>query len=410
LTEAIVRFENVSKRFKLYRNRPRSFQELALNLLRLKGNGPREDFWALRDVSFEVRPGEMVGLIGPNGAGKSTVLKLISRIIEPTSGQIAVDGRVSALLELGAGFHPDLTGRENVFLNGAILGLSRRDIRRRFDDIVDFAGIGDFIDSPVKHYSSGMYMRLGFSIAVNVSPDILLIDEVLAVGDFAFRKKCLKKIGEIKRQGVTILFVSHDLRSVDNFCDRVLWMEHGSVKASGPANEVVDRYVTYTRSQMAAEAEQGKASFPRWGTGEIEITGVRFLNADGHETRVFATGQPLEGRISYRAPKRVERPIFGVAIYRSDGLHVAGPNVRTSGYDIECVEGEGELSFLIDPLPLLPGYYELSVSVHNRDDTHTYDHHNRAYIFQVERGRVKQTLGNFYLPIRWQLWQENTNP
>jgi lipopolysaccharide transport system ATP-binding protein len=412
LTAPAVHFDCVSKRFLLQREKPRSFQELALNLLRLKGNGPREEFWALRDVSFRVQSGEMLGIIGPNGAGKSTILKLISRIIEPTSGHIAVNGRVSALLELGTGFHPDLTGRENVFLNAAILGLSRRDIRHRFDDIVDFSGIGAFIDSPVKHYSSGMFMRLGFSIAVNVSPDILLIDEVLAVGDLVFRQRCLKKIGEIRRQGTTILFVSHDLKEVGNSCDRVLWMKEGQLAAKGSSDKVVNQYVAHTRSQMTADAvKRGQvgSSFPRWGTREIEITGVRFYDAQGQETHRFATGERLEARISYRASSRIKQPVFGVAIFSSDGLHIAGPNVKTSGYDIPYVEGEGELAFFIEPLPLLQGYYELSVSAHNYDDTHTYDHHNRAYIFEVEQGQVQQIRGRFCLPVHWQLRSGETS-
>ena len=394
----------------LHRDRPRSFQELTLNLLRLKGNGHKEEFWALRDVSFQVRPGEMLGIIGPNGAGKSTILKLVSRIIEPTSGQVTANGRISALLELGAGFHPDLTGRENVFLNAAILGLSRQIIRQRFDDIVDFAGIGDFIDSPVKHYSSGMYMRLGFSIAVNVSPDLLLIDEVLAVGDFSFQEKCLDKIAEIKRGGTTILFVSHDLRSVRNLCDRVIWMEGSQIGAVGSAAKVIDKYLAHTKSKMAANAKrrgQPEMDFRRWGTREIEITGLRFYNAQGQETHRFTTGERLEARISYQAHQRIEKPLFGLALYRSDGLHIAGPNIRTSGYDIPYVEGKGELSFYIESLPLLKGYYELTVAVHNYDGMRTYDHHDRAYLFEMERGQTQQTLGSFYLPIRWQLHPGN---
>ena len=405
MTELAIRFEDVSKRFLLHRDRPRSFQELALNLLRLKGNGPREEFWALRDVSFKVQPGEMLGIIGPNGAGKSTILKLIARIIEPTSGHITVNGRVSALLELGAGFHPDLTGRENVFLNAAILGLTRREVRRKFDDIVDFSGIGDFIDSPVKHYSSGMFMRLGFSIAVNVSPDVLLIDEILAVGDLVFKEKCLDKIVDIKRRGTTILFVSHDLRSVHNLCDRVVWIESSQVRAVGSPATIIDQYVTRTKSQMAAHAKkrgQPEISLRRWGTREIEITGVRFYNAQGQETHRFATGEQLEARIGYRAHARVEQPLFGIAIYRSDGLHIAGPNIKTSEYDIPYVEGEGEVSLFIDPLPLLKGYYELTAAVHDYDGVRTYDHHDRAYVFEVDRGTVQQTLGSFYIPIRWQ--------
>lgn len=403
---AAIRFDHVSKRFILRREQARSFQELALNLLSGRGNGRREEFWALRDVSFEIAPGETVGIIGPNGAGKSTMLKLISRIIEPTSGRIEAHGRVGALLELGAGFHPDLTGRENIYLNASILGLSRKEIRQRFDAIVEFAGLGAFIDSPVKHYSSGMYMRLGFSIAVHVSPDILLIDEVLAVGDLAFQGKCMDKIAEIKREGITILFVSHDLEAVRNLCDRVIWMEHSRVQSGGSPATIIDQYVTRTKSQMAANARkhgQPEISFPRLGTREIEITRVRLYNAQGQETHRFSTGERFEIRIDYRAHTCIERPLFGIAIYRSDGLHIAGPNIRTSEYDIPYVEGEGEISLYIESLPLLKGYYELTVSIHDYEGIRAYDHHDRAYVFEVERGQVKQTLGSFFIPCHWQL-------
>ncbi len=401
-----IRFDHVSKKFILRRERPRSFQELALNLLHGQGNGHKEEFWALRDVSFTIEKGEMVGIIGPNGAGKSTILKLISRIIEPTSGQITVNGRVSALLELGAGFHPDLTGRENVFLNGSIMGLSRQEIERRFHRIVDFADIGDFLDSPVRHYSSGMFMRLGFAIAVHVSPDILLVDEILTVGDFAFQEKCLTKIRELRRQGTTILFVSHDLTAVRNLCDRVMWLEKGMIQSEGTPDAIVDEYTSYTREQMMLEASvttRDRRAFSRWGTREIEIIDVRFYDAQGRESYRFATGERLEARITYQAHTRIDQPLFGVAIYRSDGLHIAGPNVRTSGYDIPFVEGPGELSLVIDPLPLLKGCYELTASVHDYEGIHTYDHHDRAYIFEVVQNQEKQTLGSFLLPAYWHL-------
>ena len=219
---SVIRFDSVSKEFILRHERSRSFQELFLNMLRLQRVGTREKFWVLRDVSFEVKPGEMVGIVGDNGAGKSTLLKLISHIIEPTSGHIEVNGRVSALLELGAGFHPDLTGRENIYLNGSILGFSRTEVDHIYDDILEFSELERFIDVPVKHYSSGMYMRLGFSIAIHVRPDILLVDEILAVGDQAFQLRCLDKINEMRRRGITIILVTHDLDTVREMVGRAL--------------------------------------------------------------------------------------------------------------------------------------------------------------------------------------------
>ena len=246
VTEAII-FDNVSKRFIIHHERNRSFQDVVVNLFRSKGT--REEFWALRNVSFVVRQGETVGIIGENGSGKSTTLKLISRIIEPTAGKVAINGTLSSLLELGAGFHPELNGRENVFLNGSLLGFSRREMRGKFDEIVAFSELERFIDVPVKHYSSGMYMRLAFGIAINVDPDILLIDEVLAVGDTAFQDKCLQKIRDFRRQGKTILFVSHALETVQNICDRAIWLDHGSIKAAGESKQVVSEYMRQTEER-----------------------------------------------------------------------------------------------------------------------------------------------------------------
>ncbi|MBL7184675.1 MAG: ABC transporter ATP-binding protein, partial [Anaerolineae bacterium] len=239
---ATVRFDNVSKRFTLRHERSRSFQEAALAFLRGQRNS-REELWALKDVSFAIERGKTLGLIGPNGSGKSTVLKLITRILEPTSGQVVVQGRVSALIELGAGFHPDLTGRENVYLNGSLLGFGRNEMKGKFDSIVEFSELEKFIDVPIKHYSSGMHMRLGFAVAIHVDPDILLIDEILAVGDQAFQNKCLGKIGELKSQGVTILFVSHDLEAVRNLCPSAIWLENGVIQESGTTDRVIDSYL-----------------------------------------------------------------------------------------------------------------------------------------------------------------------
>ena len=254
---AAIQFDNVSKRFTLRHERRRSFQEAALAFLRGRGNS-REELWALKDVSFAVERGKTLGIIGPNGSGKSTALKLITRILEPTSGQVDVQGRVSALIELGAGFHPDLTGRENVYLNGSLLGFSRREMEARFERIVEFSELEKFIDVPIKHYSSGMHMRLGFAVAIHVDPDVLLIDEILAVGDQAFQRRCLDKIGELKSQGVTILFVSHDLEAVQDLCDQAIWLEDGRIQAEGLAREVVDYYLmrVHEKERVALAAQQ----------------------------------------------------------------------------------------------------------------------------------------------------------
>ena len=380
---AAIQFDHVSKKFTLHHERARSFQELALGLVR-RNHRSREEFWALRDVSFVVAPGETVGVIGPNGAGKSTVLKLISRIIEPTSGRITVRGRIGALLELGAGFHPDLTGRENIYLNGSILGLSRADIRRRLDDIIGFAELERFIDVPVKHYSSGMYVRLGFSVAVHTDPEILLVDEVLAVGDQAFQRKCLERIDDLRRQGVTVLFVSHSADMVRSLCSRALWLHEGRLVADGAAEAVVRRYLEQTWGR--GEAPPAAGDERRWGTGKIRILRVRLLDGEGRERQQFRTGEPLAVEIQYRAEGRVERPVFGLAVHRSDGVHITGPNTQFAGLDVPAVEGEGTVTYTIPALPLLEGLYHISVSAHNWEDTEMYDYHDRLYSLRVLPG------------------------
>ncbi len=239
---AAVVLDKVSKRFILHHQKPRSFQEALVNLFHRR-NGTKEEFWALRDVSFEVLEGESLGIIGRNGSGKSTILKLITRILEPTAGRISVSGRVSALIELGAGFHPDLTGRENIYLNGSILGLSRKEMNRKFDEIVAFSELERFLDTPVRHYSSGMYARLGFSVAINVDPDILIIDEVLAVGDEAFQRKCLDKIEGFRRQGRTVILVTHDLSAVSRLCDRAIWLAEGRIVGEDAPSSVIPAYM-----------------------------------------------------------------------------------------------------------------------------------------------------------------------
>jgi lipopolysaccharide transport system ATP-binding protein len=388
--ETAIRFEGVSKRFSLHKERARSFQELLLSLVHGGGNGRREVFWALRDVSFEIAQGEMVGLIGPNGAGKSTALKLISRIIGPTSGRVGVNGRVGALLELGAGFHPDLTGRENVYLNGSILRLSRADIRRKLDEIVAFAELERFIDVPVKHYSSGMYMRLGFSVAVHTEPEILLVDEVLAVGDAAFQRKCLDRIDQLHRQGVTILFVSHNLEIVRSVCFRALWLDDGEVVAEGPTETVVARYLVHTWEAQEESLRSDDKNSRRWGSGEVQIAEVRLLNGDGCESRQFLTGESFTVEMRYRAESQVERPVFGLAIHRGDGTHVTGPNTKFVGCEITGINGEGVVRYEVSSMPLLEGTYFLSVAVHNWEDTRMFDYHDRGYSFRVLPSREER--------------------
>jgi ABC-type polysaccharide/polyol phosphate transport system ATPase subunit len=440
-----VMFDRVSKQFTLHHERPRSFQELFLNVLHLKGTPTKEKYWALRDVSFEVEQGEMLGIIGANGAGKSTLLKLMSRIIEPTSGEISVNGRVSALLELGSGFHPDLTGRENIYLNGSIIGFSRAEMDRIFDDIVAFSEMERFVDVPVKHYSSGMYMRLGFSVAIHVQPDILLVDEVLAVGDQAFQQQCLDRINEMKRDGVTILLVTHSLGNVREMCDRALWLDGGQIQDDGPVEQVLEKYMGQVRAadkealeraeairrrqqQVAAAAERSKAARPlgpgtpariaapgqkatanrlqarRWGTGEGEIARVQFLDGEGQEQRSFETGETFVVRIHFAAQERIERPQFGLALYHAGGFHISGPNTTFSGLEIDAIEGEGYIDYVIERLPLLEGTYLVSVSLGDYEGTHPYDYQHLAYTFRVRpNDAIQEKFGSFLIPSSWQM-------
>jgi ABC-type polysaccharide/polyol phosphate transport system ATPase subunit len=365
-----VRLEGVSKRFVLQHHKARSFQELVVNLAHRR-NGGREEFWALRDVSLSVAPGETLGIIGENGSGKSTLLKLISGILEPTAGRVRVEGKVSALIELGAGFHPDLTGRENIYLNGAILGLGRREMARRFEEIVAFSELERFIDTPVKHYSSGMYMRLGFAVAISVDPDILIVDEVLAVGDEAFQRKCLERIADLRRRGTTVIFVSHVLPLVEQLCDRAVWLERGVIRARGDARAVVRAYQAAVAGAAADGARREispanglaadpAAPDPPGADGAVPPTGaavreVRLLDADGVERYSFRTGETLVAQLSYQAAGPL---VLGVALRRSDGLLI-----YRAASEPRPALGPGRTAWaevVFPDLPLLPGTYELT--------------------------------------------------
>ncbi len=377
----VIVFDHVSKKFKMHHQRARSFQEMLVSLTRRSGNTETKNLWVLRDINFEIHAGETVAFIGPNGTGKSTSLKLISGILFPNAGTIEVNGRVGALLELGAGFHSDLTGRENIYLNGAIFGLSRRDIQQKMDAIVAFSELEQFIDIPVKHYSSGMYMRLGFSIAVYTDPEILLVDEVLAVGDANFQRKCLEHIDHLCQQGVTILLVSHNLDAVRKVCRRAIWMEQGRILADGPTDTVVQQYLLQTYNTET----NNKSKLPdrRWGSGEVQIRQVRTLNQHGRESNVFCPGDTMIIEIQYQTTMQVNHPVFGLAIHRSDGTHVTGPNTKFTGYDIPAINGRGAVKYIIRHLPLLEGTFYISVAAHNWDDTKMYDYHDRLYTFNV---------------------------
>ncbi len=357
----------------------------------LRGMGAGGGFTALEDFDLEVGPGEAVGIIGPNGSGKSTVLKLITGILRPTRGSVAVDGRVTALIELGAGFHPEISGRENIIINGMLLGLSRREVEDKLEEIVRFSGVGDFIDQPVKTYSSGMFVRLGFSVAVAVDPDILLIDEVLAVGDEAFTRRCLDRIARMRRQGVTLVIVSHDLDLVTSLADRAVYLEAGRTVAEGPSDAVVARYRSDVaegeRSDEVSERVRVIEEGRRWGTGDVEILGVD-LSSGGVPLRVLPSGADAAVTIRYAVRRPVEDFVFGIAWHRIDGTQVAGHNTWLDGFKPRVLDHDGEVRCVYPKLELAPGEYVLDVAIHSVEGL--------AYDYWCRAARVRITA-----PVDW---------
>jgi lipopolysaccharide transport system ATP-binding protein len=316
---------------------------------------------------------------------------------------------VGSLLEVGTGFHSELTGRENVFLNGSLMGFSRRDMLARLDEIVDFSGIGDFIDMEVKHYSSGMYTRLAFAVATTVDPDILLTDEVLAVGDEAFQRKCMERIYHFRQMGKTIVFVSHALDTVSQLCDRAVWLDHGVARAIGPSREVINAYLEETniretearRREAGDQPSSGSDQGWRHGTQEAEICAVELLGAADRPQELFYTGEPLTVRMHYDAHVRLERPQFGLAIYHASGIHITGPNNNFAGYPIDYIEGRGTVDYTIAQLPLLPGQYRLTVALHDSTGSITYDHHEQQYDFTVRSHALQSSYGLVEIPACW---------
>ena len=382
MSEFAIALENVSKNYRLWGRRSQFATLKSALLKRDLQASPEASVAALRDISFAVDRGEAFGIIGRNGSGKSTILKLISGILKPTAGRVAVNGRIAALIELGAGFHPEITGRENIYINGIMLGLTRREIEQRFDKIVEFSDIGEFLDQPVKTYSSGMYVRLGFAVAVHVDPDILIIDEVLSVGDEEFSARCVAKIQEMKYRGVTLVFVTHQLDQVRTLCDRALWLDHGRLEAIGDPMRVVDAYlqevsggapVSSPAEQAASsppaseEKKPGEADEERWGSGEIVIKRLSLTDHEGRELVAVGAGTPvvLDLDVDVRVPQ--EDFVFGIGLYHADGTCVYGTNTDIEGYVPQQIEGKVRVRFVIASLDLVAGTYRADVAVHTRN-------------------------------------------
>jgi ABC-type polysaccharide/polyol phosphate transport system ATPase subunit len=422
---------NVTKTYRKYARRKQfaTLKSAILSGTLVNDLNPEETFNALTGVSFSVRQGCTFGIVGRNGSGKSTALKVVAGITKPTTGTVSVQGRVSALIELGAGFHPEISGRENVFINGIMLGLSKKEITRRFDEIVEFAEIENFIDAPVKTYSSGMYMRLGFAVAIHVDPDVLLIDEVLAVGDEAFTHKCLDKFAEFRRRNKTVLLVTHSLNLVERFCDEALWLNDGRARATGDPRRVVSAYITDVEKQeerhmaeadakaqavvdqqsCAAESVDSRAPSPesripgtareaqavepppdmfqategRWGSREGEITNVELLGEDGAAAHVFFSGERVEIRLTLKAATPLTDFVVGIGIFNVDGVCAFGTNTNIEELKADRLEGEGRVTFAIDGLDLVAGTYKLDVGLHKLDG-YSYDYHRLLYSFRVK--------------------------
>ncbi len=436
-----VTIDAVSKRFRKHTVAKRSYSTVKTTLLKRlisASRGARENcLTALHELSIHLSAGSSLGVIGRNGSGKSTLLKLIAGIYRPDSGRVTVNGRISALIELGAGFHPDFTGRENIYLGGVMFGLSRREIDQRFDAIVEYSELGDFIDDPVRTYSSGMYMRLGFSLAVHTDPDVLLVDEVLAVGDAGFINRCHDTISEFKRRGKTLIFVTHDLNSVIRWCDQAIWLDKGRVVKRGEPHFVIDSYLEEIErereenlekaNRAATESREAKQEapvsneeldsssaeplleeVPRWGSREVEIVSVRLLDEHEKERWLFRSEEGATVEVGYRIRAKIDDLVFGVGILRADGLTVHGSNTEIDGVEVpvpdigDCVSGlpfPGIYRYRIERIALLDGTYFLDVAAHRKDGT-PFDYHHRMYKFSITSNTHQQ--GVFNPPHSWE--------
>jgi lipopolysaccharide transport system ATP-binding protein len=410
----IIKVNGLSKRYRIggEQSSYRTLRETVSQTVRdpLKGfrrNGRESStIWALKDVGFEVQPGEVIGIIGRNGAGKSTLLKVLSRITEPTTGRVELYGRVGSLLEVGTGFHPELTGRENIFLNGAILGMKRREIERKFDEIVAFAEVEKFIDTPVKRYSSGMFLRLAFAVAAHLEPEILVVDEVLAVGDASFQKKCLGKMSGVAKQGRTVLFVSHNMGAIQGLCSRAMWLSEGKMVGQGDTNRVVADYMEV--------AGQGFEVSRADDVALLTIRKVRLKNQSGGPTNNFSFGDPLTIEISYHARRRINKPYFWISVSSKFGALFAA-SMLLDGARPEYIEGDGSITCYFESLTLLPQIYHISMGVRDADGVTPLVHSTDAGVFQVNtradelgfKGELAETMAwdssPFVVPYEWQL-------
>jgi lipopolysaccharide transport system ATP-binding protein len=404
-SQTIIQMENVSVEYRVPQEQFGTFKEYMIRLL--EGKVQHRTFNALNGVSFNINQGEVFGLIGQNGAGKSTLLKLVARVLRPTQGRVLVMGRVAPLLEVGAGFHPELTGRENVYLNGAMLGFNRVEMEEKIPRIIEFSELADFIDAPLRTYSSGMSARLGFAVATDSQPDILIVDEILSVGDEAFQHKSFERIQAIKAQGATILLVSHAMSTIETICQRAAWLHHGKLISIGNAHEVVDLYLgrVYDEETRHLIDESQRMYHPHDSKGSIEISQVNILNHQNSKQHIFHTGETLHIQIDYLAHQSLDSLEVGLAIHRQDGVHITGPNTAFDGLEIRVEPGSGSVVYTVPSLPLLEGLYNVTVALVNRDGNIILDYQDRLHSFRVEnRGQnIQEKYGLVTLGGKWQL-------
>lgn len=400
-TDPAIRFLEVSKRFVIKADRSDSVLDTIISSFSRSRQGEDQYLWAVKENTFDILPGESVGLVGRNGSGKSTMLKLAAGIIRPTSGRVEIRGRLSAMLELGAGFHPELTGRENISLNASILGLSNAEIDQKYDNIVNFSELGEFVNMPVKHYSSGMYMRLGFSVAVHVDPDILLIDEILAVGDQSFQDKCIERLHQLRDEGTTVVFVSHNLETVRSLCNRIMWIDSGQSIADGPAGEVLPKYIeSYVGQEV--EVEVAAVLPQRWGSGQVEFTDLRLLNGDGEVQEQFISGDSVTVEMHIQAKGPVSSSEICLSFYRDNPVNSQDPESRLTMSESRIASGPGIIRCHIERLTLPPADYYISADINDRENDQVYDHHEKAVFLKVLPDPEREGRGHLDLPAKWE--------
>jgi len=411
---SVITVEALSKQYKIgHAKRETSLREHLMGLMSLsflRNKQQDETIWALRDVSFSIGHGETVGVIGRNGAGKSTLLKILSRITYPTSGAMRVQGRVASLLEVGTGFHPELTGRENIYLNGSILGMPKKEVSRKLDAIIEFSGVEKFLDTPIKRYSTGMRLRLGFAVAAHLDPDILIVDEVLAVGDAAFQKKCLNAMENLRAGRRTVLFVSHNLAAVENLCRRCIWIDNGVVRMDGDSRPVIEAYMQSSTSNQAAAADFD--NFPnRRGNGKVRYRAVEFLSLEGRSQKVVRAGDPVVVRFHYAASEPIPSPSFGFRLYTDLGTLVTETSTWHHSLPVPLPQsGKGYLDLEIASMNLMPAKYSLSLWITDMDGSMVYDNVENAVMLEVETANIYHSgrdldsrCGLVFFPQKWNL-------